>query len=425
MMDDPTALEYIAEFYLSSHNFNGLPVRTLREHLGLDMLAANELLERLVKAEEVDLLFGNVHPNPHIKAFSHITHAQQLAFLKELGLTDSVCVYPGKKYLARLPLDTRFEGRPFDLELARGYGQLEHRAFDLSILEHYRNDPRYYYETDSINGSISIRNEYFENESMPQHDQVLMQSFGFAYDGDLNRAVAVFLRYLADLSPEHQRVWHAKMLPGEYDLHPDYYRNSILGDWGTKISIFEAFILKLSVINQMCAIIGKPTVFRQAFQSERPTEFGFLLRPTLAEFNAFVLLLDKMLSDNINKDFFANDLPLEEDKMRPDGKIEVRQKGTLALLEEWLRKYFRPAEPEPFEDMFKTLRTVRRLRQKPAHAVNENVFDLAYFKEQRKLMIDAYCVLRTLRLVFANHPKVRRNPPEIEEHLARGEIWDI
>jgi hypothetical protein len=424
-MTDSAALEYISEFYLSSRDFNGVPIRTLRKHIGLDMPATRELLERLVKSEDVDLLFGNVHPNPHIKAFSPITHEQQLEFLKECGLTDSVCVYPGKKHLATLPLDARFEGRPFDLELARGYGQLEYRAFDLSVLEHYRNDPRYYYETDFINGSISIKDEYFENRSMPEHDQVLMQSFGFAYDIELNRAVAVFLRYLADLSPEHQRVWHAKMLSGDYKLHPDYYRNSILGDWGTRISIFEAFTLELKVINEMAALIGKPALFRQAFQSERPKEFGFLLRPTLAEFNAFVLLLDKMLSDNIDKAFFENDVPLEEDKTRPDGKIEVRQKGTLALLEEWLRKYFRPADPKPFESMLKAFRNVRRLRQKPAHAVNENLFDLTYFKEQRKIMIDTYDALRTLRLVLANHPKVRLNPPEIQEHLAKGEIWDI
>ena len=356
---------------------------------------------------------------------SHITHQQQLKFLEDIGLTESICVYPSRTYLATLPLETRFEGRPFDLELARGFGQLDYRVFDLSILEHYRNDPRYYYETDFINGSISIRDEYFEKESMPAHDQVLLQSFGFAYDNNLNRAVAVFLRYLADLSPEHQRVWHSKLLPGNYSLHPDYYRNSILGDWGTRISIFEAFTLELSIINKMAALIGKPTLFRQTFQSERPREFGFLLRPTLSEFNAFVLLLDKMLSDNINQKFFENDIPQEEDKVRPDGKIEVRHKGTLALLEEWLRKFFRPTDPEPFESMFKSLRTVRQLRQKPAHAVNENLFDQAYFKQQRQLMIDAYDALRTLRLVLANHPKVRRNPPEILEHLAEGKIWDI
>ena len=75
--------------------------------------------------------------------------------------------------------------------------------------------------------------------------------------------------------------------------------------------------------------------------------------------------------------------------------------------------------------MFKGFRAVRKLRQKPAHAVNENIFDLKYFKEQRQLIIDAYNSVRTLRLIFANHPKVKKNPPEIGERLERGEIWDI
>ena len=90
-----------------------------------------------------------------------------------------------------------------------------------------------------------------------------------------------------------------------------------------------------------------------------------------------------------------------------------------------MRKYFRPADPKPFEDMLKGFRAVRKLRQKPAHAVNENVFDLKYFKDQRQLVIDAYNSIRTLRLVLANHPKVKLNPPSIGEYLARGDIWDI
>lgn len=40
-----------------------------------------------------------------------------------------------------------------------------------------------------------------------------------------------------------------------------------------------------------------------------------------------------MLSDNISKDFFKDDTDLEEERERADGKVEVRQKGTLTLLE--------------------------------------------------------------------------------------------
>jgi len=418
------ALEEITKFYLKSGDFNGLPPGGLQRSLKLTMENTTNLVENLLHEELIDVMFGNVHPNPHIKAFSDIPHRRQLEFLASQGLDESCCIYPARKHLETLDLQTSYEGRPYELELALGEGQLNFRVFDLSVLEHYRNDPRYYYETNFVSGSISVTDEYFESASMPESDQVLLQTFGFAYDDNLNRAVAVFLRYLADLSPEHQRIWHAKQLQGDYKLHPDYYRSSILGDWPSRLSVFEAFPMELEVINAMTSLMGKAPFFRQTFGSDRPKDFGFLLRPTLAEFNAFVLLLDKMLSDNINKNFFEGDLELEYDHQRPDGKVEVKQKGTLTLFEEWLSKNFRPAEPEPLERMLKTLREIRKLRQKPAHSINENVFDIEYFKEQRRIVMAAYGAVRILRLVLANHPAVRRNPPEINELLMKGEIWD-
>ncbi|WP_051043795.1 hypothetical protein [Psychromonas sp. CNPT3] len=111
--------------------------------------------------------------------------------------------------------------------MAKGAGQLDYRTFDLSVLEYYRNDPRYSYETDSIHGSISIEDEYFQSKSVPESDQILLKTFGFAYDSDYSRYVAVFLRYLSGLSSEHQKVWAAKEIKGEIKLHPDYYATSI------------------------------------------------------------------------------------------------------------------------------------------------------------------------------------------------------
>jgi len=424
-MIDHALLQAIAEYYLSSGDFNGYSVSRMRSEFNLTNSSAKETVSRLLKARKIDVVFGNIHPNPHIKAFSNITNEDQLKFLDELEFTDHICLYPNREFLAILPDVERYRNSPFELELALGAGQLDFRVFDLSVLEHYRNDPRYYYETDSINGSISITNEYFESETMPEHDQVLLDTFGFAYDDQLNRAVAVFLRYLSKLSPEHQRIWETKRLNGDYKLHPDYYRNSILGDWGTRISIFDAFTQELKVINAMAVLMGRPQLFRSSFSDELPKDFGFLLRPTLAEFNSFVLLLDKMMSENINKEFFAGQISLEIDEERQDGKVVVNQKGTIVLLEEWVRKYFRPTDPEPLVALFKGFRTVRKLRQKPAHSVNENIFDLKYFKVQRQLILDAYISVRTLRLLFANHPKVKKSPPEIGDHLERGEIWDI
>jgi len=70
-------------------------------------------------------------------------------------------------------------------------------------------------------------------------------------------------------------------------------------------------------------------------------------------------------------------------------------------------------------------RKVRKLRQKPAHSVQEDVFDQKYIKDQRKLMLDAYGAIRTIREILANHPNVKADPPDIHEQLWKGEIWSM
>lgn len=415
-------IDEVTKHYLESGDFNGYPVYALKKSFDIGDEAAKDLLRELITARKIDVLFGNIHPNPHIKAFSDTTAEQQIEFLETLEFSEHFCLYPAKETLASIEATKDYGDEPYTEELALGGGQLDFRIFDLAVLEHYRNDPRYYYRTDFINGQISVTDEYYESELMPEHDQVLLQTFGFAHDENLNRAVAVFLRYLSDLSPEHQKIWKSKELSGDYQLHPEYLRNS-MGHWGTGISIFEAFNQEMLIINEMAALMGKPSLFRNVYQNEYPKNFGFLLRPTLAEFNSFVLLLDQLMSDNLNNKFFAPELDLEEDHERHDGKVEVRRKGTISLLDEWVNHCFRPQDPEPLERMLASFRKVRKLRQKPAHSVREDEFDQKYLHEQRSLIMDAYGAVRTLRLVLANHPSVKANPPEINEFLFEGKIW--
>ena len=412
----------VEERYFSSGDFNGMPIYGLK---GIFDIISEAFKTSVRKGIEDDILTARVDGNPHIRAFSNIPKDKILEAFDASEYPGHICLYPNEKRLTNSNRLNEYSQSPYELELARGAGQLDYRTFDLSVLEYYRNDPRYSYETDFIHGQISITDEYFESDSVPEHDQILLQTFGFAYDDDLNRYVAVFLRYLGNLSPEHQKVWTAKEVKGNIKLHPDYYASSILGSWGSRMSIFRAFTEELKIINEMSVLIGKPALFRNSYDEETPKEFGFLLRPTQSEFNNFTLLLDKMMSDNINKKFFENDVELESEKEREDGKIIVNQKGTIQILEDWINKYFRPADSEPIENMMKTFREVRQLRQRPAHKVNADSFDQELFKQQRDIVVKAYDAVRTLRLILANHPKVKVNPPKISERLNRGEIWSI
>jgi len=418
-MDKDQILERVVRFYLESSDFNGIPAWQLMQEYQQTNDVLKGILRELIESGSVAANFGDRHPNPHIRALPDEPIERQSEKISETE-APGYCVYPTKRALERFVDQSTYTGRPFTLELALGEPQLAFRTFDLSVLEVYRNDPRYTYTTDDISGSISVHDRHYESEEMRSSDKVLLQSFGFAYDAELNRAVAVFLRYLADLSAEHQGIWQARLISNGYRLHPDYYRSSILGEWYERRSLFQAFIEELKLINEMSAAMGRSSLFRNAFE-DRPREFAFLIRPTLKEFNSFVHLLDKMMSENINLAFFRGDVPLEEEEIRSDGKVVVKTKGSIAVLDEWLRKMYRTPEPEPLEETLQTFRKVRKLRQKPAHSVNDDAFGQQFAQRQRMLMVEAYNAVRTLRMIFEKHPLA--TGVKVDEDLRKGLIW--
>jgi hypothetical protein len=305
-------LDEITEFYLESSDFNGLPVLS---GLGLGWNAIVDDLRQLIAEEKVCVIYSTTDMNPHIMRMGFESPDEQIAKLETID--GHACAYPLSRHLEQVVDRSRYAGRPYEPAMALGEPQLSHRAFDLSVLEFYRNDPRYYYRNDDIRGYIHVSDEQHESEDMAESDMVFLQSFGFCYDESLNRGVAVFLRYLSDLTPEHQQIWQAKELEGDYKLHPDYFRNTIMGVFGEGISVFDAFIKELQVINEIAQAIGRPPLFRKDFsRGTKPPGFTFLVRPTLKELNDFILLLDKMVSDNINRDFFQEEVTYEVEEAR-------------------------------------------------------------------------------------------------------------
>jgi hypothetical protein len=236
------------------------------------------------------------------------------------------------------------------------------------------------------------------------------------------------LRYLSKLTPEHQQLWKLKELSEGYKLHPDYARTTILGEWAEKASICEAFVSELYVINQMATAMERPKLFKVdfgEFGSGRPKEFHFLIRPTLKEFNSFILLFDKLVSENINKKFFKGDVPYTDEEKRNDGKIVVKQKGTLQILDDWIHSKFQFADWSQWKKAIVSFKKLRKMRQQPAHAINEDVFNQIYFQKQREIIMDVYRGVRTLRLVLTNDPMVKNSNIHVPDWLYNGDIWSI
>jgi hypothetical protein len=406
--------EMIVQKYLKSGDFNGLPVTTL----AIFGAGASDVVE-LIRLRQVDLVRGDVHPNPHIKAFDPEPSEVQIEKIKKAGLEG--CLYPTPEVLSGSGIDTKGMG-PYTSALTLGAPQLSFRAFDLRALEWYRNDPRFELRSDDIHGTIVQRGGTRVGGQQVVRDELDFLEFGFAYNSVMDRAVAAFIRYLHDL-PAAQQIELSKFeLEGDYKLHPDFHRTQIIGDWPERMSIYDAFLEEKKHINNMCKLIGKTPLFRTEFPDyDRPHGFGILLRPTLKEYRDFCLLLDQLLSDDMDKKFFEPDIPAERQLTDELGNRVTQAIGTITLLETWIMKFFRPADDGPLKEMFSDFRTVRNERMKPAHKVENNVFDQEYVKLQRKLMNKGYGAVHTLRMVLENHPKARSY--EVPDHIRQAKVW--
>lgn len=400
-----TILKEITDFYIRSHDFNGIPLIGLLRKVKCDWPELHKFLLQLIKNEKITLTFSSLG-NPHIKRFPDLSPSEQAERLQSEG-PEGVCAYPTASVIQSAVNAPEYNDRPFTKRLLLGEPQLLPLYFDLTVLERYYNDPRYHFWFHDYRGSISISSSHSELQETDERDKIILQSFGLGYDSKKKRVVVVFLRYLRDLSPEHQQVWNTYLLRRKCRISDDYYRISILGKWVKHGSIYRAFLEEQVVINKMSKLMGRPKLFKKTFKDDRPREFSLFLRPTLKNYLNFVHLLDKMISENINKDFFQKEVPLEERIVHSDGTIEVRPRATLTLLEEWLRKAIRVEENNIFNEIIRPLKEVRRFRQKPAHNIQDNEYNRKYYDKQDELMNRVYKAVRTIRLLFANHPKVK------------------
>lgn len=406
-MDRDEILQAAIRQYLDSRDFNGWGTFHLQDPREIE--AAIGLIEDRL----VDNVTHDDDENIHIKRHKPRPPELQIERLRRPDGSGHGCLYPTPEAL-RIYGVVHDPTRPYTSALREGAAQLDFRAFRLDVLEQYRNDPRYRYEVDDIHGTI-----YRER---PNEEEYEYHKFGFAFDPEINRYVAAFLRYLHDLSPEQQQSWRRFEAQGDFELHPDYFRTSILGQFPERVSVFDAFLKEKRIINEMCARMGKAGLFRSDYDAyRRPHGFGFLIRPTRREFSAFCLLLDQLLSDDMNRDFFAGDLELNERGRMDDGREIVQPKGTIRLLDEWIDENFRTGDPDLKRFLMTGFRSVRQARQRPAHRVEDNVFDEAYYQQQRQLMEDAFLSVRTLRQVLANHPLCR--DVDVPDWLFEGRIW--
>lgn len=115
-----------------------------------------------------------------------------------------------------------------------------------------------------------------------------------------------------------------------------------------------------------------------------------------------------MISENIDREFFHDDIPLEDRIVADDGSVERRAPGTLTLLERWLRKRYLPKNGEDVSfEVLKPFRDARKLRQPQAHSLIDDQYDLSCPRRQDELLGQATQSLTRLRLILSSHPAAK------------------
>jgi hypothetical protein len=408
MDDDSSAelLKSIIERYLSSGDFHGLPV----PEAGSAVHTVKHLLEQRL----IEVVGEEDFPNPHIRLWATQRSIDEQLAMAEAAVSGdhpSACLYPTSLALGGNEAVTALADRPYTQRLGAGAGQLDIAYFRTDALEAYRNDPRFSFAFNDFGARAAVTDAVYDDAAEPEADKVSV-SLGFAYkqpldEGPIVRYVCAFLRDLARLSPEHQRRWETwEVHDAEAKPHPIWLAEA-MGHWIDRIGPFDALQLELKSWNELHERAFGVPLLRS---TTRPRELGWLLRPSQLEWDHFVQLLDKLVSDNLKHDAFdAAGVPAEDE--------HGTRLGTLSRLDLMLARAHTPEENR--RDILQPLRDLRKARSKPSHALRQNVNSEDFIRRQAELLSEVTASLHALRNFWQKHPKNHDwvEPPDAEHRL--------
>lgn len=397
----PDLLKRVIDQYLKSGDFNGL---YFHEATGTEREEAIDL----TRQELLQVVGEEDYPNPHIRPWPSLRSIEeQVASIEALPKNRyGVCLYPTPKALKGRRLSTKLADQPFRKAMAKGRGTLELAYFNFDVLEVYRNDPRFTFQFYDFGARAVVSDEVYLDETEPESDKILMDHVGFAYDlsgydradpdSPIIRRVCAFYGDLAKLSPTHQARWKTYQVADDDNLHPHpVWWAQQMGHWPDGIGPFEKIFFELEAINTL-----HERAFGQALfhTTERPDDFGWILRPSQAEFDKFVHDLDKLLSESLRHDAFdMHGVPRKDD--------QGSNVGTLNRLDKLLEANRVPQDAR--KEFLRPLREVRSARQRPAHALRRNVTDKSFIHKQADLLERVGSTLDQLRHFFQTHPANR------------------
>lgn len=416
-------LAKVIDHYLTSREFNGLPVGKSP--------GPTTNAEKLIRDGLVQLVTSTDYLNTHIRPWVRDDWERQIDELAEVACGKlQGCMYPTPA--AMRAHDPRLTyAAPYRDRMTMGHGTLELVFFDLAALENYVNDPFFDFtfgddgfrfataptaepdDGDRAEAEVaydgtddSARDNLYQADPAYGERDVLAIECGYAYDhrvdyrGDepIRRYWCAFLHDLVNLPALHQtRLSTFERDSADLVPHPEWWDREIGGRWTDTIGPFAKILCELKAINDVWTIAFGTPLFSSV---ERPRAWGWVLRPTTGAWNEFILLTDKLLSDNLShKGLDAAGAPAT------DGA--GNRLGSLGRLQEFLLAVSSATTDDQVRFVLQPLRQVRKERQSPAHKLEDTASDSNVVNRQRDLLRDVADSLHGIRVFVQTHPKVR------------------
>jgi hypothetical protein len=402
--DRQLLLDQVLNQYRTSGDFNGFYVGPKDSDL-FDSAAD------LTQAGLVQVVSEKDYVNPHIRPWpSKRSLEDQIGSINDLATSEyGLCLYPTPKALEEHRVPDAYPDEPYRQAMADGRGTLELAFFRFDVLEQYRNDPRFEFSFSDSGCDAVVSDQVYRDDNESEHDKIIMDHIGFAYDlsgydaedvsSPIIRRVCAFYGDLAKLTPVHQRRWQTYEVPADaLNPHPVWWMQQ-MGHFGDGLGPFERVMAELKAINELSEqTLGEPLFAN----TERPREFGWILRPSQQEWDAFIHLLDKMLSENLrSKALTAAGAPRQNSEGQTLGTLN----RLAALMED------KGIRSTLVEEVLAPFREVRSARSKPAHALRENIDDRSFVHRQVDLIGRVSQSLMQLRWWWQSQPPNREWEP--------------
>jgi hypothetical protein len=181
--------------------------------------------------------------------------------------------------------------------------------------------------------------------------------------------------------------------------------------------------MEMRLVNEICLAIRYPALFRHLYdQALRPSDYGYLIRPTNRELSNFTEQLNKLLIDNLDQKFFQKaGIVVTEERIDGAGSLYQAPRGTIGMLLEWMERTVRHDPAGMVASAAKVLKDIRKARSRAAHSLLENKYENAAWSRQRHLVVESYLAVRTVRQLLQSHRAASSVivPVELEE----ARVW--